>query len=297
MKKKFLFTLLTFVLLFLITPNVYAKEISVTIDGTLVSFDQPPIIENGRTLVPLRAIFEALGADVIWDGDSRTAFSTKDNTSISITIGSNTLYKNNQPIILDVPAKILNGRTLVPVRAIAESFGCEVKWDGENNHVKILTQSAFDILKNIIIENNVNSSEEDDYMFYWFPPQIDTLSAISMSYTPSSDLIDILIIPDIKKESTYFIELGRDESYFKYYVSVSRLSMIGIMERSDISKQTKSVYPYDYSFDEYDYPSTAQSLREAGAAGIKLILSSTDLYLLENNYPISITDLGFTNLY
>ena len=264
MKKKFLFTLLTFVLLFLIAPNVYAKETSVTIDGTLVSFDQPPIIENGRTLVPL---------------------SIKDNTSISITFGSNTLYKNNQSIPLDVPAKILNGRTLVPVRAIAESFGCEVTWDGENNNVKILTQSAFDVLKNIIIQNNVNSSEKDDYMFYWFPPQIDTVSTISMSYNPSSDLIDILIIPDLKKEIKYLIELGRDKSDFIYYVSAGNFSMVGIMERSDISKQTKCVYPYNYSFDEYDYPATAQALREAGAVGIRLILSGTNLYLLEKIIP------------
>ena len=93
-----------------------------------IAFDQVPVIENGRTLVPLRAIFEKIGATVEWDGNTQTVKATKGDISISLTINNTTAYKNGQAITLDVPAKILNGRTLVPVRFIADCFGVNVEW-------------------------------------------------------------------------------------------------------------------------------------------------------------------------
>jgi len=109
-------------------PPPANDEIKVLLNGEAISFDQPPIIENGRTLVPLRAIFEAMGADVEWDNATRTVTAELDGVNISLTIGSNILYRNGEAVTLDVPAKIEGGRTLVPVRAIAESFGAEVGW-------------------------------------------------------------------------------------------------------------------------------------------------------------------------
>lgn len=107
------------------------KPISVKIDGKKVLFDQQPIIEEGRTLVPLRAIFEALDASVDWKNDTQTVISEKDGVRISLQIGSNKLYVDDVEKVLDVPAKLLNGRTLVPVRAISEAFGCNVDWDND----------------------------------------------------------------------------------------------------------------------------------------------------------------------
>lgn len=113
------------------------SNITVKINGIPVAFDQPPIIENGRTLVPLRAIFEALGADVQWDGNTQTVTSTKGGTKISLQIGSTKMYVNGNAITLDVPAKVINSRTLVPVRAISEAFGCKVDWNGDTQTVII----------------------------------------------------------------------------------------------------------------------------------------------------------------
>ena len=101
-------------------------------------FDQLPIIENGRTLVPLRAIFEKIGADVEWNGDTQTVTATKGDISISLTINNTTAYKNGQLITLDVPAKIVSGRTLVPVRFVSDCFGVGVDWNGDIQSV-ILT--------------------------------------------------------------------------------------------------------------------------------------------------------------
>jgi hypothetical protein len=113
------------------------SAIKVVLNGKQLQFDQPPIIEQGRTLVPLRAIFEALGAKVDWENSTQTVTAVKGDISITLQIGSNTLYKNGKGIHLDVPAKIVNGRTLVPARAVAESFGAEVSWDQDTQTVTI----------------------------------------------------------------------------------------------------------------------------------------------------------------
>ena len=114
------------------------NKITVLVNGREVAFDQPPVIENERTLVPLRAIFEALGAYVSWDGGTQTVTATKGATTISLTIGSEKMIINNSRVaVLDVPAKIISDRTMVPVRAISEAFGCSVDWIGSTQTVVI----------------------------------------------------------------------------------------------------------------------------------------------------------------
>lgn len=133
--------LLTAALLFcgLSFPVNAEGEIAVYVDGTQVKFDaQPRMIEN-RTMVPMRAIFEAIGATVNWNAETRTASSTFRGTTVSITVGTNVLLKNDTEIPLDVPAQVVESRTLVPVRAIAESFDCKVEWLGDIRTVRIAT--------------------------------------------------------------------------------------------------------------------------------------------------------------
>ncbi|MGN1115821.1 MAG: stalk domain-containing protein, partial [Candidatus Ornithomonoglobus sp.] len=119
---------------------VQADDILVTIDGKELSFDVEPQITDGRTMVPMRAIFEALGADVYWDSISNTATGIKGSTVVIIGIGSNKLYKNDAAVELDVPAALVDGRTLVPVRAISEAFDCTVSWSDSTRTVSITTE-------------------------------------------------------------------------------------------------------------------------------------------------------------
>ena len=114
-----------------------SKDIDVSINEKFLFFDQEPIIENGRTLVPLRIIFEELGAEVEWDGNTRTVTAKKGNIMISLRIDDDTMYKNDSTITLDVPATIKNGRTLVPVRAVSEAFDCIVEWNADMRTVII----------------------------------------------------------------------------------------------------------------------------------------------------------------
>ena len=113
------------------------SDVKVVVNEKEVVFDQPPVIQDGRTLVPLRAIFEALGAVVGWDGETNSVIASKDDTVIIMQIGHENLYKNNETIKLDVPPVIINSRTLVPVRAIAESFNLTVGWDDATRTVTV----------------------------------------------------------------------------------------------------------------------------------------------------------------
>ena len=126
--------------LVLIAVPVYGAEdrpIRVMVDGAELAFDVDPVIENDRTLVPMRLIFEALGAQVNWNADTKTVTAERQETQVSLTIGSNALFVNGEKKTLDVPAQIIQDRTLVPVRAIAESFRCIVDWDGDRQMVTV----------------------------------------------------------------------------------------------------------------------------------------------------------------
>lgn len=119
-----------------------AAEVKIYLDGNMLEFDQPPIIEDGRTLVPLRAIFEALGAHLDWDGETRTVTAQKEQLEIELQIGSKAAYVNNQPVELDVPGRIVNDRTLVPLRFVSEALGARVDWDGSASIVRITQASG-----------------------------------------------------------------------------------------------------------------------------------------------------------
>ncbi len=118
--------------------------ITVLYNGKRVSFQnygQNPEIVNDSTLVPLRAIFEAMSAGVTWNDTTKTVLATRGTVNISLAIGDYTLYKNGEAIKLEVPAQLINDRTMVPVRVIAESFGANVQWDG-NGRTVIITETA-----------------------------------------------------------------------------------------------------------------------------------------------------------
>ena len=117
------------------------ERIPIIVDDIEIFCDQPPVIVGDRTLVPLRAIFEALGAEVYWDNDARSVTAIKDDTTIFLAIGSSVLYKNGEATYMDVPGQIINDRTMVPVRAVSESFGAKVYWDNDTRTVRVYTEA------------------------------------------------------------------------------------------------------------------------------------------------------------
>ena len=122
-----------------ISPSVSTVKgkIKVRLNNSLLTLEVDPIITNGRTLVPLRAIFEALGATVDWDGAKQKVCASRASTLVELIIGSLHPTVNGQDWPLEVPAQIVNGRTLAPLRFVAEAFGSQVTWDENTQTVSI----------------------------------------------------------------------------------------------------------------------------------------------------------------
>jgi uncharacterized protein YkwD len=125
---------------FCYSQTAAASDITVRLNGAEINFDQPPIIQNGRTLVPMRAIFEAMGCHVSWNGeDSSITATASDGTTVHMRIGSSVMTVDGNVMHLDVPPQIVNTRTLVPLRAINEALGAVVGWDAHARRADIST--------------------------------------------------------------------------------------------------------------------------------------------------------------
>lgn len=105
--------------------------------GKQLYLDQLPVEENGRLLVPVRAVFESLGAEVNWDEAANQVTAVKDGTTVSLAIDSPTLTVNEESVELDAPARLVGERTLVPLRAVSEALGAQVSYVEHLNRVVI----------------------------------------------------------------------------------------------------------------------------------------------------------------
>lgn len=117
--------------------NYTGPILKLKINGDMVETDVPPIILNNRSLVPARAIFEKLGANVDWNSDQKKVTISMADDTIEITINSYDAYINKKLFKLDVPAKIINARTMVPARFVSEGLGMEIDWVSSQNLVSI----------------------------------------------------------------------------------------------------------------------------------------------------------------
>lgn len=137
MKLKRLVSLLL-ILILAQCPIAFAKEdITVIVSGEKVKFDVEPEITDGRTMVPVRAIFEAMGATVSWDPDSAAVTAEKLGRTVEFVIGEKEADYSGKKVKMDVPAVIKEGRTLVPARFSAEGLGYVVSWDSKSKTVTI----------------------------------------------------------------------------------------------------------------------------------------------------------------
>ncbi|MBE7053975.1 MAG: copper amine oxidase N-terminal domain-containing protein [Ruminococcaceae bacterium] len=144
MKRVFcIILILTFVLSSIPYSFAQGSDIKVVINGKEEVYDQNPIIVNGRTLVPMRAIFESLGATVEWNDIEKSVTAKKNSTTIKIGIGKKYATVNDKSIKLDTYATIVNGRTLVPVRFVSESLGAVVNWNDAERKVEITYQELY----------------------------------------------------------------------------------------------------------------------------------------------------------
>lgn len=123
-------------------PILAVNNISVVLDGTNLSFNVPPQIIGGRVMVPLRPIFEAMGALLEWDAASQTAKAVKGSTTVITQIGNNTATINGVKQYLDVPPTIIEGSTLASLRFVAEAFGSHARWDSSSQTAYITSAES-----------------------------------------------------------------------------------------------------------------------------------------------------------
>lgn len=134
----------------------YSEEIPfVQLNNNILSFEVPPVTESDRTLVPMRFLFEQMGADVTWNNDTQTATATLSadsganagvqtfglarEKSVTFGIDDTTAVVNGESEEMDVPARLVDGKTMVPLRFLSESLGCNVEWDEETNTAIVTT--------------------------------------------------------------------------------------------------------------------------------------------------------------
>lgn len=195
-------------------------DIKVLLDGRELSFDVPPQIIEGRTLLPLRAIFEALGLEVGWDDVTKIITGTTEGKEIILKLDSKEAKVNGINKTLDVPARVINGRTLVPVRFIAESLDMNVIWDQGtrtaliNKNKEIVTFEDPNFEK--AVRDNIKKPEGNIYK-----SDVESVSFLSMGSYPTNT-------PSTKVNSLegiqYFINL--EELFINVNNTISDLTPI-----------------------------------------------------------------------
>lgn len=113
------------------SDSISFEQPTVIIDGTVLQSDVPAVMVNNRIVVPMRAVFEELGATVSWNELTETVKAVKGDVVIILPLNG-VASVNDQLVSLDVPAQIMNDRVMVPLRFVAEAMGCQVQWDDQS---------------------------------------------------------------------------------------------------------------------------------------------------------------------
>ncbi|MCX6343875.1 MAG: copper amine oxidase N-terminal domain-containing protein [Armatimonadetes bacterium] len=141
--RRFGIFIFVFTLLAAAIGPIMAQSINVTINGAPVRFTgTQPMVVQGRALVPLRGVLEQMGAFVGWDPATHTVFAQNSETDVQLPIGSRTATVNGGMVNLDVPAQIIGGSTMVPLRFLSEALGSDIVWNNATRTVMITTDSS-----------------------------------------------------------------------------------------------------------------------------------------------------------
>jgi hypothetical protein len=183
-----------------------------------VKFDVPPVIKGGRTLIPVRAITEAMGAEVEWDAEKYIVTITKDETVIKFYLIEGIVKVNGNEVEIDAPPGLINNRTFVPLRFIAETFGLRVGYDEKTGKIDIDEKEEEDENKPLISPTSAEFDKSD-------PEDIEvtvtwnnyTLEAVKNKNSTLNKPDDYSVEGDtitIKKE--YLLDMEDDEAELKF---------------------------------------------------------------------------------
>lgn len=192
----------------------YANGVTVFVNGEELKTDQPATIIDGRTLVPLRAIFEALGADVEWDNVTKSVEARKRLKKVSLQIGSKAIYINQIRKELDVSAMLINDRTMVPARAVSEALDAKVSWDGNTRSVYIESSATDKTIKDIYFKEKVTAPDGSIVFEYFcaYPEFISGDTSKNAHYKSIADEF-MLAIKDSSQKALKDYELSKEKGF------------------------------------------------------------------------------------
>lgn len=175
-------------------------------DGKLLQSDVSAVIEEGRILAPLRAVFEALGSTIEYEPQTQSIDAYKDTTHVFIAVGLSNAVINGSPVSLDVPAKIVNGRTMVPLRFVSEAMGAEVTWNGDTRSVTVNSRPAVEANQEPVVNKPI-------------APVVESKQAV-----PASD--EIITRDYSWKYGGYIngLQLGFNKGHYLYFKNLPRLN-------------------------------------------------------------------------
>ena len=188
--KKFLFMFLAVLIITLFVPIssiAQDSDICIKVNGEIVNFDVKPFIENNKTYIPVRGVFEKLGAKVIWKDIPKEIIIWKGRTVVSLKANNMWTVINDKAVEAGATPKIVNGRAFVPVRFVSETLGATVTWDQQTRTIDIAESQVDDSEKSILpllhlpervaaetLPNPTGNVMFPDIYYICFPPQVMT---------------------------------------------------------------------------------------------------------------------------
>ena len=253
----------------IIPEKTAESNISVKVNGETILFDQPPILKNDRTFVPIRAITEKLGAKVSWDETSQCVTVSSDTGSIQLYIDYAAPYINGIKTVIDAKPFIENGRTMVPVRVIAQALGASVLWDNENNcviieHTPNISESKYseymnDTAKPMVFDSNENGSSEtckipqlnlknaaslNEKIISTLKPKIKYAYGISYTYSITNDIVSIA--SSVMSEEEFYYSFNFDIKTGEELTAVDLCKRLGMSETEYVNAvREKCVKAFD----------------------------------------------------
>ena len=295
--------LLIGVLFLSISPGGLAGEqIKVIIDGEKLNSDTNPVFEDGRLLIPIRAVAEAMDFQIHWNNEEQIINILKDNTTISLSIDSNIAYINNNAVEIDIPARIINNRTFVPIRLVSETLGTEIEWYEEKRMILIKDkQRYFDQVLMHLRESNLSEARINALLAPFHStipptPMISTNIAKTIYYFPEGEAFYFYVqegckISYIEAINSVFTKTweaniggqplqGAKSTLSKYFASNSK----GYVDEMGL----RPLVTKPLVFFEFDPKNNLINYGRINTYGIKEQLGATDH---DSNYRIPIVDI------